>query len=148
MERRKFLKQVVGAAALTALSNKLIALALETVEGIPEPPFVASGTINFSNNLITDPDAMNVVIDVTTKTIHVNPETRGAIDIRDLYSYLKEQWREDEELRKFRFPMKAHHNRFYETDYKLRPPEAFSGGTLKIGDEMWSDEIVTLGHFS
>lgn len=69
---------------------------------------------------IVDPDQLNqateVVITTAAKTIQLleagnlndlNPGKSSGVTVQAVYSFLKEEWREDDLLNKFKFPMKA-----------------------------------------
>jgi hypothetical protein len=69
---------------------------------------------------IVDPDQLNqateVVIDVGAKTIQLliagnlddnDPGKSSGVTVQAVYSFLKEEWKDDNSLNKFKFPMKA-----------------------------------------
>ena len=111
MKRRKFLenlfKGTAGAVVTGVIANEII----ETFQS--EYPFVASGDINFSKNLISDPGADIIVrFDKTTKTIIIEPNGKPHVTLNELYRFLRDEWETDDELIPFKYPIIQNEHNF------------------------------------
>lgn len=114
---------------------------------------------------IVDPDGLaqttDVVIDTTGKTIQIvttgnvsnaNPGSTSGVTLQAIYSFLKEEWKTDAALNKFKFPLKM----FTKTDGILINGWAWedAGTRNVIRDAGWEEVsgdkyagIVSLGNF-
>lgn len=114
---------------------------------------------------IVDPDSLNqsteVVIDTTGKTIQLvatgnlsnaSPGSTSGVTIQAVYSFLKEEWKTDTDLNKFKFPIKM----FTKTDGILINGWDWEDATTRslLRDGGWEEttgdkyaSIVSLGNF-
>lgn len=114
---------------------------------------------------IVDPDSLNqateVVIDTTAKTIQLlatgnlsnaSPGSTSGVTLQAVYSFLKEEWKTDAALNKFKFPIKM----FTKTDgiminawdWKDATTRSLirDGGWEEVGGDKYAS-IVSLGNF-
>jgi hypothetical protein len=114
---------------------------------------------------IVDPDQLNqsteVVIDTGAKTIQllvagnlsdVYPGATSGVTLQALYSFLKEEWKDDTDLNKFRFPIKMYtktdgtfQNGWALADAQSRQLIRDAGWTEVSGDKYAG--IISLGNF-
>jgi hypothetical protein len=113
---------------------------------------------------IVDPDQLNqateVVIDTTAKTIQLlaagnlnnaDPGSTSGVTLQALYSFLKEEWKDDDDLNKFRFPLQM----YTKTDGQFINSWAFADATSRtlVRDAGWTEGaneyagIISLGSF-
>ncbi|MBI4099370.1 hypothetical protein HY440_00005, partial [Candidatus Microgenomates bacterium] len=114
---------------------------------------------------IVDPDSLNqateVVIDTTAKTVQLlaagnlnntSPGSTSGVTLQALYSFLKEEWKTDTALNKFKFPIKM----FTKTDGIFINGWDFADATSRnlVRDAGWEEitgdkyaGIVSLGNF-
>lgn len=113
---------------------------------------------------IVDPDQLaqgtEVVIDTTGKTIQLlvagnldntSPGSTSGVTLQAVYSFLKEEWRTDNALNKFRFPLQM----FTKTDGQFINGWTFEDATSRtlIRDAGWTEGaneyagIISLGNF-
>jgi len=115
---------------------------------------------------IVDPDqltnnaANEVVIDTTGKTIqllaqgnlnNVDPGSTSGVILQALYSFLKEEWKDDDALNKFKFPLQM----FTKTDGQFINGWTFADATSRtlVRDAGWTEGaneyagIISLGNF-
>ena len=89
---------------------------------------------------IVDPDQLNqateVVIDTTGKTIqllaagnlnNVDPGSTSGVTLQAVYSFLKEEWKDDNALNKFKFPLQM----FTKTDGQFINGWSFEDATTR-----------------
>lgn len=131
MNRRKFIKRLIGVTAFTAIPKEVVALI---------------DTAKFTN-------CGNVTFHWDTQTISINDSEnhKKGVSLIDLYTYLKKQWRDDEEFRKYHFPIQAidRKNFSMEGGWKLSNDSLchLRNGTIINGDEIYTG-IVTLGELN
>jgi hypothetical protein len=113
---------------------------------------------------IVDPDQLNqateVVISTAAKTIQLlvagnlsnsSPGSTSGVTLQALYSFLKEEWKSDNALNKFRFPIQM----FTKTDGQFINGWAFADATSRtlVRDAGWTEGssiyagIISLGSF-
>ena len=113
---------------------------------------------------ITDPDQLNqateVVINTTAKTIQLlvagnlnntSPGSTSGVTLQAVYSFLKEEWKDDAALNKFKFPIKM----YTKTDGTFINSWVFADATSRtlVRDAGWTEGaneyagIVSLGNF-
>lgn len=114
---------------------------------------------------LTDPDSLNqsteVVINTGAKTIQLlaagnlsntSPGSLSGVTLQAVYSFLKEEWKTDAALNKFKFPIKM----FTKTDGQFINSWAWADSTTRklIRDAGWTETsgdqytgIITLGSF-
>ena len=113
---------------------------------------------------IVDPDQLNqateVVIDTTGKTIqllaagnlnNVDPGSTSGVTLQAVYSFLKEEWKDDNALNKFKFPLQM----FTKTDGQFINGWSFADATTRtlVRDAGYTDGaneyagIISLGNF-
>lgn len=114
---------------------------------------------------LIDPDSLNqaaeVVIDTTAKTIQLlatgnlsnaSPGSTSGVTLQAVYSFLKEEWKTDTALNKFKFPIKM----FTKTDGIMINAWDWKDATTRslIRDGGWEEtggdkyaSIVSLGNF-
>ncbi len=113
---------------------------------------------------LIDPDQLNqaveVVINTTAKTIQLlqagnlsntSPGATSGVTLQALYSFLKEEWKNDNALNKFKFPLRM----FTKTDGIFINDWAFADATSRylIRDGGWTEGsqtyagIISLGNF-
>jgi hypothetical protein len=113
---------------------------------------------------LTDPDSLNqsveVVINTGAKTIQLvaagnlsnaSPGSTSGVTLQALYSFLKEEWKSDNALNKFKFPLKM----FTKTDGIFINSWVFADATSRnlIRDGGWTEGanqyagIISLGNF-
>lgn len=99
--------------------------------------------------IITDPDNLNqgteVIINTATKTIQLVVDgnlTTDGVTGQCLYSFLKEEWKNDDTLFKFPFPMTSITNEQFEFNYDWMPADATTRTLIRTAG--WA-EISTAG---
>lgn len=114
---------------------------------------------------LVDPDSLNqateVVINTTAKTIQLlaagnlsntSPGSTSGVTLQCVYSFLKEEWKTDAALNKFKFPLKM----FTKTDGILQNAWAWADATTRnlIRDGGWEEVngdkyagLISLGNF-
>lgn len=113
---------------------------------------------------IIDPDQLNqateVVLNTTAKTIQLlvagnlnntSPGSTSGVTLQALYSFLKEEWKSDAALNKFKFPLQM----FTKTDGQFINSWAFADATSRnlVRDAGWAEGavqyagIISLGNF-
>src|SRR5574343_461155 len=100
--------------------------------------------------VIIDPDKLNqgveVVIDSTAKTIQLlvaGNLTNDGVTGQCLYSFLKEEWKNDDALFKFPFPMTSITNEQFEFNYDWVPKDNITRKLIRTAG--WA-EVSTAGY--
>ena len=99
--------------------------------------------------IIRDPDSLvrgtDVVIDTSARTIKINAGTNvtsagstGGVSGQALYSFLKEQWKSDNTLNRFRFPMESITNEQFEFLNGWAPADATTRSLIR--DAGWVEK--------
>ena len=101
MNRRKFIEDLIKAGGAMTVSGVVLNELLTEDKG----PFVARGNINFTNNLVSDPNAeFTITYNKKTRTIEIEGNGDNGIRIEDLYRYIRDEWEDGDEP--YEFPIK------------------------------------------